>query len=166
MKVASVLFILFFIACGKPEPPAATPPPAPAIVTLEAPKVVWRSDLQPCTQGACGNVTVNAGWMSIESGEITVAEDGSVAIRIERFSNANSTPGANRRLEIWFGNFTSTGFQSSGVSNPVGFFSTDNRGNYDGPAGKFPCGRGRSGVFIVNEPGVRSLFVSEYLYKD
>jgi hypothetical protein len=167
-----VLVVLLAVACGKSEPPAAAPTPTPVTTATEAPEILWRSDLQPCTQGACGNVDVNSGWMSIQSGEITVAKDGSLAVQMERFSNASSTPGANRTLEIWFGNFSSGGFAGGGFANPVGSFTTDSRGNYNGPVVssngpvKLQRGTGFSGVFIVNEPGVRSLFVTEYIYKD
>jgi hypothetical protein len=91
---------------------------------------------------------------------------------MEGFRGANTTPGTNRTLQVWLGDFSSREFaRTKLIDGGIGTIITDDRGNYDGPVlrrrepAKLPRG-GPSGVFVVIEGGGRALFLSEYLYKE
>jgi hypothetical protein len=152
------LLLVLCVACAKAEKvPQAVPDTTP----------VWQATLVPCTPTTCGDVGQNYGSMSLESGEVAVGPDGLVAIKLRGFIDSNGARGADRTLEVWNGRFVPTGFEGVGIINPMGTITTDGHGDFDGTiltrSGDpfhFVSGAPVKGQFILNQPGVRSLFVT------
>ena len=77
---------------------------------------------------------------------------------------------ANKTLEVFLGSFTSGVFESSHTINLLGTVTTDAQGNFDGAmrtssGAPFAFGPGFtvSGQFVLNEPGVRTEFVTGFI---
>lgn len=165
--IARLALLLVCVACAKSEPPAATDT-APKEVPI-----VWKSNLVPCTPETCGAYGENSGSMALESGDVSVDQDGVVRIRMRGYVDANGVRGSDRTLRVDFGRFREKGLQVVGSNPLLGTITTDRQGNFDGtvtshagtPA-HVQRGLGEGGRIILTQPGVRSLFLTESEYKE
>jgi len=164
MKSAHAIALLLVALCGLISCASGRPLPG------NGPGVVWRSVLIPCTPQLCGGLAVNTATFRLKQGDITIATNGMLTIRLKGLSDA--TTGVTlrgRTLEVWQGAFTTRGFEGGPV-NPVGTITTNQAGDYEG-AVDMSSGRPfaltpdseYSTQFALNDPSVRTQFVTGFV---
>ena len=139
-------------------------------VPQQGPDSLWNATLIPCTLPICGGFQQNIATLRLEAGEVLVASSGTVTVRLHGLTVATGAVAANKTLEVILGSFTSGVFESSPRIGLLGTVTTDTQGNFDGAIRTssgapfaFASGTTVSGQFVLNEPGVRTEFVTGFI---
>ncbi len=127
---------------------------------------VWKAGFVACSYAVCSSSPENVATLGMRDGEVTVAQSGAVKLSIRGLTILSTgQPAANKTLEVWVGSFAAGLFD--GYS--IGTITTDARGNFhgsvitgDGAPFAFAQGTTFSGQFILNDPGIRSEFVTGF----
>src|SRR5207244_1361180 len=111
----------------------------------------------------------NSATLRLQSGDVTVSQTGLVKIRIRRLTDlASGEIAAGKTLDVHLGSFTTGTFEDSpAVGTTLGAITTDGRGNFsgtidtgDGTPFAFAHGSTVSAQFVLNDPGIRSEFIT------
>jgi hypothetical protein len=135
--------------------------------------IAWRGSFVPCNPQICGGFVENSATLSLRGGGVIVKNDGTVKIKLRRVSSLETGAVlANKTLEVHIGSFTQGVFQNYLGPNPVslvGTITTDAKGNFEGPIDLgggtsfvFPSGSVVSAQFALNEPNVRTEFITGF----
>jgi hypothetical protein len=130
---------------------------------------LWQVSLVGCSPDICGNYPANVATRGMDKGVVTVDQSGLVQIDITNLTIlATGQVDANKTLDVFAGVFYMTptgGFQGS----HLGTITTDDNGNFSGnidTGGGIPfsynSGDTISVQFILNDPGLRSEFVTGF----
>ncbi len=125
---------------------------------------VLKFSLISCRPELCGNLLQNKATLGLQKGEVSIAQNGQIKIKIHRLTIlVTNEVAANKTLEVFVGSFTQGVFRG----DLIGTITTDAHGNFNGTintSGKKPViFQPETLVFgqvILNEPGVRSEFIT------
>lgn len=145
---------------------------AAADLTDDSPNL-WHATFLPCNKYICGGFDANAPSRSLTSGQVIVDSMGQVKVKLHGVRLLTGEIEANKQFEILFGsflpNFDNADLYFDYYAVHLGFVTTDAEGNVNGAvdAGggipySFASDSAFSGQFIVNEPGVRSEFITGF----
>jgi hypothetical protein len=127
---------------------------------------IWDANLVPCNLVICGKFPQNIATLTLTNGSIAVARSGLVTITLKDLRNLSTGQiMANKTLDVFFGSFTS--FVSEFPQ--LGVITTDENGNFNGTINTrggapfvFALGTIFSGQFVLNDPGIRSEFITGF----
>ena len=126
-----------------------------------------RASFVPCSPAICGGFPQNEATLSVKKATVRVAHDGVVRIKLHQLRElASGSVAANKTLEVHFGSF------GPGTADFVllGTITVDDNGNFKGTIDTgtgepfaFPDGATISGQFALNDPLIRTEFVTGLL---
>ena len=125
----------------------------------------------PCQPAICGRFPANTAALALKRGMVVVTETGVVRITIRGLTVLSTGAiAANQVLEVHVGSFTTGAFEDA---VPIlGRITTDEDGNFSGTVDTghgpfaFSAGSTISGQFVLNEPGIRSDFITGFTVSD
>lgn len=128
---------------------------------------LWQASFVPCSPAICGGFAANVAALGLKKGMVVVAPSGLVRITIRGLTNLSTGAiAANQVLEVHVGSFTTGAFEAAVPT--LGTITTDETGNFSGTVDTgqgpfaFTPGSTISGQFILNEPLVRSDFITGF----
>ena len=127
---------------------------------------LWQASLVPSSPELCGQFPQNMATRGLDKGVVTVAQSGLVEINIAKLTILSSGDiDANKTLDVFEGSFTKGVFEGSFL----GRITTDADGNFAGTIDTgggvpfvFDAGTTVSAQFILNDPGIRSEFITGF----
>jgi hypothetical protein len=128
---------------------------------------LWQASFVPCSLAICGGFAANTAALGLKKGMVVVPQSGVVRITIRGLTNLSTGAiAANQVLEVHVGSFTTGAFEDA---VPIlGTITTDEEGDFSGTVDTgrgpfaFALGSTISGQFILNEPRVRSDFITGF----
>ena len=132
---------------------------------------LWHASFVPCSPAICGGFSQNVATLGLKKGTVAVAKNGLVRIKIHQLTILSTGAiAANEVLEVHAASFT------AGVGEDLvptlGTITTDKDGNFSGTVDTghgpfaFTPGSTISAQFVLNEPLVRSDFVTGFTVSD
>jgi hypothetical protein len=142
--------------CPAPPTPSSPPTPQPLITAL----------LMPCSRDNCGGYPQNVATLGLKMGRVVVEQSGLVRIELDELTILSTGRiAANKDLQIVYASLPTSVF----LGSLAGTITTDASGNFNGPIDggggvpfALPSGTTASTQFTVNNPGVRSEFISDF----
>jgi hypothetical protein len=162
-RAATALLVMLSVTAG-----CLTGVPAVFAMKQDAVETPWHANLVPCSPAICGGFSQNQAALSLSKGTVDVEPNGLVRMTILGLTMLSTGAiAANQTLEVHVGSFTAGAFAEA---VPVlGTITTDSRGNFIGTIDSgqgtpfaFAAGTTISAQFILNEPGVRSDFITGF----
>jgi hypothetical protein len=125
---------------------------------------LWQAAFVACSPEVCGGYPQNVANLAMRTGRVTVRPTGLVKVKVDKLTDLSGAVMANKTLEVFLGSF-GAGF----AGESVGTITTDDRGNYEGTVDAgggvpfvIPPSTTVSAQFILNDPGIRSEFVTGF----
>jgi hypothetical protein len=126
---------------------------------------LWQSALVPCSPEVCGGFPNNTADFALQMGQVTVLPRGLVKLTIVKLTDLSGTVLANKTLDVNVGSFVPGTFAGA----LAGTITTDSHGNFEGTIDTgggvpfaFASGATVSAQFVLNDPGIRSEFVTGF----
>ena len=126
---------------------------------------LWQASFVPCSLDICGHYPQNVATRAMDMGVVTVDQSGVVEITITNLTTSTGDIDANKTLDVFEGSFTTGVFEGK----YLGTITTDANGNFAGNIDTgggvpfaFDSGTTVSAQFILNDPAVRSEFVTGF----
>jgi hypothetical protein len=142
--------------------------PGLAAMSRATDETPWQANFVPCSPAICGGFGQNASEFGLGKGTVAVGPDGLVRITLQELTVLSSgAAAADQVLEVHVGSFTAGAFQDA---VPIlGTITTDSRGDFSGTVDtgqgvpfSFPPGATVAAEFVLNNPGVRSDFITGF----